>query len=576
MAKTPLFSALIRAYRRAIHNAPNQGAPGEGAPGERPLDAPTRRALLRASASLALGAPLATGCGDDTTPSEEDPVVAVVGGGIAGLHCAYRLKEGGVIATVYEAAERAGGRMYSAVGQFPEDKAQLCELGGELIDTGHTTMHALAEEFGLVLDDRTANPPANFKFDTWYVNGVSVPDDVVVTQFTAVAPAIQAQVEAADSDDAAYAMLDETTLDQWIKDNVPIATYPELHAILQNAYRGEYGLENDQQSALNLVYLIGADDPDPFRIFGISDEKFHTHLGNESFPKKLAEGLDADQIQLSHKLVKASKSGEKYELVFETPDGEKKVTADHVVFALPFTMLRTVDLSALGLSAEKQNIVDTLGYGTNAKVMMGFTTRVWKEVHNASGGMTTDLPVQQTWETTVGQEGTHGIITNFLGGDQGLASGAGEAVDWANGVMGDLETIWPGMQAAFTGTAVRMHWPTVKTMMGSYACYKPGQWSFFGLEGAREGNLHFCGEHCSQDWQGYMEGAAETGALVAVELLKDLGKPVSEGAAASLGAKLLYPQACYGAGRYGRLNPFQRRRMIRAILKDALARLDPK
>ena len=173
-----------------------------------------------------------------------------------------------------------------------------------------------------------------------------------------------------------------------------------------------------------------------------------------------------------------------FELDFDTPDGPVTVKAKRLVFALPFTMLRGVDLTGLTLSDEKRNMIDTLGYGTNAKVMMGFSTRVWSADHNASGGMTTDLPVQQTWETTVGQEGTHGIVTNFLGGEQGVASGNGTPEAWAEGVLPNLETIWPGMEAAYTGTAVRMHWPTVPTMMGSYACYKPGQWAFFGTEGA--------------------------------------------------------------------------------------------
>jgi monoamine oxidase len=36
------------------------------------------------------------------------------------------------------------------------------------------------------------------------------------------------------------------------------------------------------------------------------------------------------------------------------------------------------------------------------------------------------------------------------------------------------------------------------------------------------GNLHFCGEHTSLDFQGYMEGAAETGARAAGEILETL------------------------------------------------------
>ena len=62
-------------------------------------------------------------------------------------------------------------------------------------------------------------------------------------------------------------------------------------------------------------------------------------------------------------------------------------------------------------------------------------------------------------------------------------------------------------------TAVRMHWPSYPLTKGSYACYAPGQWAFWGTEGLPENRdtLHFCGEHTSLDFQGYMEGAAESG-----------------------------------------------------------------
>jgi len=63
-----------------------------------------------------------------------------------------------------------------------------------------------------------------------------------------------------------------------------------------------------------------------------------------------------------------------------------------------------------------------------------------------------------------------------------------------------------------------MHWPSVEHIRGSYACYLPGQASFTGLEGERAGNLHLCGEHTSVDFQGYMNGGAETGERAAAEL----------------------------------------------------------
>ncbi len=526
------------------------------------------------AAAAVSAAPLA-GCGDDETgPLPDEEVIAIVGGGIAGIHCAYRLNEAGIKATVYEAQNRIGGRMFSAVGEFEEAPDQVCELGGELVDSGHETLKELADVLGLTLDDRLAGDQAPLQQDTWWIDGVSIPDATVVAQFTEVAPAMAMMLEAADSDDAAYEMLDNTPLDEWIDDTVPAAMYPELNAILQTAYRGEYGLENDQQSALNLIYLIGADDPEPFRIFGDSDERYHTHEGNEAFPKRLAEALDADRIKLEHALKSVSDAEAGFELVFDGPDGEVKVSATRVVFALPFTKLREVDLSKLTLTAEKSAIIDELGYGTNAKVMMGFSTRVWKVDHNSSGGMSTDLPVQQSWDTTIGQSGAHGILTNFLGGDQGVASGDGTPEEWAAAVVPNLETIWPGMAAAFTGTAIRMHWPTVPTMKGSYACYTPGQWAFFGLEGAREGNLHFCGEHTSLDFQGYMEGGAETGALVAAEILEDLEVAKPQGLVKCLGLKLLIPQSTYRASAFPRENPFKRKKRIREIARALLRDLE--
>ena len=54
----------------------------------------------------------------------------------------------------------------------------------------------------------------------------------------------------------------------------------------------------------------------------------------------------------------------------------------------------------------------------------------------------------------------------------------------------------------------------------SYSYWKPGQYvGFSGYEGVVQGNIHFAGEHCSQDFQGYMEGGAQEGARAAGEIL---------------------------------------------------------
>jgi monoamine oxidase len=111
-----------------------------------------------------------------------------------------------------------------------------------------------------------------------------------------------------------------------------------------------------------------------------------------------------------------------------------------------------------------------------------------------------------------------------------------------------------------------MDWPNQPFTLGSYASYRPGQWAFWSREGERVGNLHFCGEHTSLDFQGYMEGGAETGALVAAEIIADLGARVSPRLAALLDLKLRLPQATFQANRFRgerrRWRRQQRRRLL--------------
>lgn len=76
--------------------------------------------------------------------------IVIVGAGLAGLTCAYRLKQAGITATIYEASERVGGRCWTRRGYFQDE--QIVERGGELIDTCHKEIQELAKELDLELD----------------------------------------------------------------------------------------------------------------------------------------------------------------------------------------------------------------------------------------------------------------------------------------------------------------------------------------------------------------------------------------------------------------------------------------
>lgn len=517
----------------------------------------SRRQFLGATAAAGL-IPLACG-GDDGPPAPKPDVrVGVIGGGMAGLHAAYRLKKGGVLATVYEASNRVGGRMFTARGMYPD--GQVAELGGELIDTGHEVMQALAAELELELDDLYANEPANFARDTYYFEGARVTETQLIDLFRPVATKMAEAVAAAEAEGdagaAEFERLDALSIAEWLAGEGQAD--PLLAKILELTYTGEYGLQAEEQSIFNLLYLIDYDAPDPFHLYGDSDERFHTHSGSDSFPTKLAEALSS-QVQLDTLLEKVERLADgRYKCSFQRGSGAFEDTVDHLILALPFTKLREVDLTAAGISTEKQEVIDQLGYGTNAKLMGGFSSQVWRTQHNASGASYSDLGIQTTWDTARGQPGTAGLITVFLGGVAGLMSDQGTPESRYQAALPHLETLWPGTQAAYqANSALRMHWPTAPFAKGSYACYRPGQWAYYGLEGERQDNLHFCGEHTSLDFQGYMEGAAESGAKVAAEVLSDLGLASGQALRAALGPRRQASQL--------RLRRQARRRLLRRL-----------
>ena len=537
MARTPLFAALRRALRRAnaahqLARSPDHAAEllATGSRGGRV----SRRELLRAGAGAAAVAPIVglgagtslfgAGCGDNVDGSAH---VAVIGGGAAGLMAARTLLAGGVDVTVYEASGRTGGRMFTRTGLFPDNK--VVELGGELIDTGHQLMRLLVDEFDLTLDDLVADG-AGLRADTYHFGGNVIAEATLVNEFTPLAARMAAAVTASDADEAEFSRLDNMSIPDWLGGEGMLAPTSLIRRVLERAYVGEYGLEVDEQSIFNLLYLIDHEEPDPFRIYGDSDERYHVREGSQAVVDGLAAALTG-RIELEHELVAlAVDSDGKPRLTFDTAGGSVEVTVDRAVIAIPFTTLRRVDLDGAELSDQKRQMIQQMGYGTNSKLMMGFSSRPWRTTSSATGSSVSDIgDLQGTWETSRGYGGTVGVLTNFTGGDRGVAIGQGSAEERAAEVLPWLNGVFPGSQAAYmAGSAVRQHWPSAPFALGSYACYRPGQAGFSGSEGESEGNLHFCGEHTSVDFQGYMEGAVETGVRAADEILTSLGRPLPD------------------------------------------------
>jgi monoamine oxidase len=520
MGRTPLFRRLRRALKMA------RGANDGSLDTKEYVDrmaferAVSRRRFLELGTTLgALATVPSLACAAKHPEALGGPRIAIIGAGIAGLTVAYRLARAGLRTQVFDSWNRVGGRMLTA--RNPWADGQLTELGGELIDTEHAALRGLATELGLTLDPILETPGSGIRQDTWFFGGRIVSDVEIVEAFRPVAARLQ--VDAGNEDnETEFARLDRLGLAAYL-DGLPDLA-PVLRGLLEVAYVGEFGRELAEQTPWNLLWLIDAGNPDPFRVYGDSDEAFHVHGGNDQITTRLAGRLESP-ILLEHRLSRVVETaGGAFRLAFDRGAGSSyEEDFDKVVFALPFTRLRDVELPAT-LPPRKREIIETLGMGTNAKLMAQFSERVWRTQHQASGSTMTDNGLQLLWETSRGMSGNAGILTIFAGGRLGEQIGEGSAETQTVARLGSIDQIFPGTGAAYIpGSAMRMHWPTVEHTRGSYTCYLPGQGSFSGLEGERSGNLHFCGEHTSTEFQGYMNGGAESGERVAREITSDLG-----------------------------------------------------
>jgi len=506
-------SAAMRALRQALVQA------GVGS-GARAL---SRRSFLAMGLALAACSPRA---GKNSIAARAQSGVAIVGGGAAGLTIAYRLGKAGAPATLYEASQRWGGRMYTK-REFNEDN-QFCELGGELVDTNHAALMRLAQELGVGID-RLA-PENDEGEDIFHLRGkLYASHDLLDAQgrgaFRPAALKIaedQAALLDADENWTERARrLDATALKTYL-DSFRTDVADWVVDALDLAYWGEYGVPTSQQSALNLVDMIGTQTDRGFRMFGDSDELFRIRGGSSSLTDALhARLLPAVVQKREHVLTRIARSNAGVTLTFTTPSGPLDVEHEAVAFALPFSVLRTVEgLADMGFDEAKLRAIRELGYGDNAKIMISTLSRPWRDAARefpatSNGTFYSDTGMQVVWETSRGQPGEHGVLTNFVAG----VTDESQFAKIARGLQAISPEIAESLDLSKRAT---LFWARQPFARGSYASAKIGQYTTL-LEHvatpALDGRIQFAGEHTSADFLGYMNGAIESGERVAKALL---------------------------------------------------------
>ncbi|GAB2763700.1 NAD(P)/FAD-dependent oxidoreductase [Salinifilum aidingensis] len=505
----------------------------------------SRRDLLRFGAAggvaLAAGAPSAAGPARAVAATDPAPRIAVVGAGLAGLNTALVLHDAGVACTVYEAGNRFGGRIFSERAHW--DGGQTAEWGGELIDREHHAMHQLCRRFGLdVVDVRKAEPKGSdevFHFFGEYYLRPEADED-----FKPVHEALQADLAAAgrrtdwQRSTPAGVELSRMSIHEWIETRVPGGHRSRMGKFIDVAYTVEYGAETAEQTALNLVYLMGyQQNPGHFNVWGQSDERYHIAGGNEQLPEAIAETLPSGTLRRGWDLLAVARDHDGTQrLTFDVGGRTQDVRADHTVLAVPLGVLQRLDLSAAGFDRRKRESIAAMGMGVCTKLNMQLSTRVylgegpWPGV--SSGECFSDTGFQQVWDATRGQGGDPGILIQYGSGERAerlrppapfLTESDPYVRVATESTLGSVDEVLPGVRDAWIGKSALAAWHVNPLSRGAYS-YWPLDYChrYAGYEAVRQGDIHFAGEHTSVEHQGFMNGAASSGKRAAEEVLADL------------------------------------------------------
>ena len=497
--------------------------------------------------AIASSLPLLSGC---DSASEEDKKkaekpgtnkerhIAIIGGGIAGLHCAYQLKKAGIPSTIYEASGRTGGRILThynntmGIDIYPE-------FGGDFLDSDHADMLNLVKEFKLdLIDLEKEKEEKHLTAEVFYFDNRNIPEKEIIREFSKIAGKIKSDIDSLgenyDSTDAVA--LDNTPLDKYIES---LKCSKWLKSILNASFAAEYGLECSEQSSLNMLSMINPDTTKGFQVFGGSDERYRVKGGNSKVTEALSKKLGDEAIKKNYHLASIEDTPDsKYQLTFEN---KEKIIADYVVLALPFTMLRTIPMNLKSLTEQKKKAITELGMGNNTKLVLAYDGSPWKEAPNHFTGRLTQAEISNGWDGGYNKDprNPYGVYVCYFGGNPSQKLSdisfknpiAPPSHVWktelpdatVTRLSKEMDKSFPGSHKKFINKHVFVNWIQFPYTKGSYSCYKTGQWTTIAGEEIKPiGNVFFAGEHCSRDFQGFMNGGAETGRMAAEEILKKL------------------------------------------------------
>jgi monoamine oxidase len=439
--------------------------------------------------------------------------VAVVGAGLAGLIAGRELRRAGRSVVVLEARNRVGGRLLNAdIGD-----GKVVEVGGQWVGPTQTRVLALARELGI---ETFATHTAGENVIEWRSRliryrgpmpriNAAVLLDVAQAQARIDRMARQVPLDAPWHAPKADRW-DGQTFESWISRNVATSGAREVFRLLVEAV---WAADAADVSLLHLLFythsaggfddLIGTEG-------GAQQDRFVG--GSQLLALRLAEELGDDvALEAPVRRIEHSKSGVR--LVGD----DREVSADAAIVAIPPALCGRIVYDP-PLPALRDQLTQRMPQGTVIKCMGIYERPFWRDAGLSGQATSTAGPVKVIFDNSP-PYGTPGVLLGFLEGRQARELGEWEPEARRRAVVDCFRRIF-GPDATSPLDYVERVWAQEEWTRGCYGCYMPpGGWVSYGRAlRAPIGPIHWAGAETATVWNGYMDGAVQSGERAAAEV----------------------------------------------------------
>ncbi len=445
--------------------------------------------------------------------------VLILGGGIAGLVAAFELKRQGHEPLVLEAQHRVGGRVQTIRDFAP---GLYAEAGAMRIPRVHDLTLAYCDLFGLELRPFVMGNPNTLV----YIDGQRMtvedadrqPDRLPFDLADHEKGKTWSQLwnEATSEFREQYEVGGQESLDSLLHtyDQYSIREFLVMRGFSEGALE-LYGVMSFRESNMNAAVVEQLRE-----IVGRSFEDMQEIVGGMDMLPRAFYAEIGDNVRFGAEITSIEQSPDDVTVHYRTHSGRYSAKGDYAICALPFSVLREIEVVGQGFSREKQKAIRELNYNASGKILFQVRHRFWEEEDGIVGGTTvTDLPIRRICYPSFSDPDTERgtLLASYTWGQDALRWGAMDAESQIEQALEDVAKIHPSVMADFEVGAVK-DWYGDPYARGAFALFEPEQQTRLQASIVQpEGRIHFAGEHTSL-YHAWIQGALESGIRAAKEI----------------------------------------------------------